>query len=111
VDEVAELYYLTFIFEIGSVISILLLVYSIYLIENIKKLFPGGSIAKKWLIMEVLVIGLIALLIFGLIYLLFPDEAMSYIMSGILYIITGIFVFIIVRMNLKTYKIILRKTD
>ena len=110
-DETSGIYYLTFIFEIGSVVSILLLIYSLYLIENIKKLFPGGNIVKKWLIMELIVIGLIILQLLGLIFLLAPDQTISYILSGILYIITGIFVFIIINLNLKTYKVILHKKE
>lgn len=103
------IFYFTFIFEIGSVISIILLLYCLYLTEKIKKLFPGGNIVKKWIVMQVIIIIFIFFYVLGLIFIFNPDPSITYVISGILNLFTGFFVLIIVNLTYRTYKIILYK--
>ena len=103
------LFYFTFIFEIGSVLSIILLVYSLYLIEKIKRLFPGGSIVKKWITMQIILIALIVLYALGLIFIFHPDQNIFYIITGTLILFSGLFIVIIIILTYKTYQIILHK--
>ena len=118
--EIDILYIFSYIFEIGSVVNILLMSICLIKIEKIKKLFPGGNISKKWIIMQIIVLIFIIFNIFALINLsiqFFQSETheqtiyetINYIIYGVLIIFTGIFVFIIITLNLKIYKVILHK--
>lgn len=103
------LFYFTFIFEIGSVISIILLVYSLFIIEKMKRLFPGGSIVKKWITMQMILIILLVLYVLGLIFIFHPDPNIYYIITGTLILFSGVFIVIIIILTYKTYQIILHK--
>lgn len=107
----AVLEVLTFIFEIGSVLGLVFLSFSLYIAQKIKNLFPGGNIVKKWQIMQVLIIVFMVIQVIGLINIFFPDQRVTYIISGTLNLGTGIFIVLLFNLNFKTYKLILHKSQ
>lgn len=106
------LFGLSFVFEVGSVISIALLVISFFIIEKIKKLFPGGNIVKKWIAMQVIIITFLVLQIIDWILIFFPNEEyLDFMVAGFVNILIGIFVILIVYLSYNTYQIILGKKE
>jgi len=105
------IYALTFIFEVGSVLSLIFLSISLYIAEKIKKLFPGGNIVKKWQIMQILIVIFISIQVVGLINIFLENQDLTYIISGILNLSTGIFIVILFNLNYKTFKLILHKSQ
>lgn len=102
------LYILSFVFEIGSVVGIVVLALSLLLIERIKKLFPGGKVVRKYLIMQVMVLVIVVLHILGLILIFYTQTAeIVYITYGGINLAVSIFVFILINLMYKTYKLIL----
>ena len=59
-----ELEYLAWLYEIGTLLGIVLFAFGFYLIAKIKQLFPGGNIVKKWRIMQLLIILLSQIIVF-----------------------------------------------
>ncbi|MFX1274189.1 MAG: hypothetical protein ACFFBP_00535 [Promethearchaeota archaeon] len=111
VDLNTVIYVLTYIFEIGSVVGLIFLSFSLYLAQKIKQLFPGGNIVKKWQIMQLLIGVFMVIQVIGLLNIFFPDQNVTYIISGILNLGTGIFIVILFNLSFKTYKLILHKTQ
>ncbi len=105
------LFGLSFVFEVGSVVSIALLVISFFIIERIKKLFPGGNIVKKWIAMQVIIITFLVLQIVDWILIFFPNEYLDFMVVGFVNILIGVFVILIVYLSYNTYQIILGKKE
>lgn len=105
------LFYLSFIFEIGSIISIVFLVVSFYIAQKIKQLFPGGNIVKKWLFMQGIIIVILFLQIIKWVLVFVENEYLHYIIDGLINSLIGVFVVLIVYLSYNTYKIILGKSE
>ena len=104
-----ELEYLAWLYEIGTILGIALLVYCFYLIAKIKQLFPGGNIVKKWRIMQILIILLSAIFIIDWIVWIYDLHDVLFILGGIVRLSTGLFITILIGLFYKTYKLILHK--
>ena len=109
--EVDILYILSFVFETGSVLGIIVLGLSLILLEKIKKMFPGGKVVRKYLLMQVMVIIIITLHVVGLILIFYTDTPLIvYITYGTINVAVSVFVFILINLMYKTYKLILSQT-
>lgn len=105
----------SWLYEIGTIITIGIAILVIYIISKIKSLFPGGPIVKKWSLLQILLLALIGSFILDWILLWFPEAEVAftplyivnYFNRGALRIAIGIFLILIVFLFYKTYKVIL----
>ncbi|MHA1985476.1 MAG: hypothetical protein ACW98D_02455 [Promethearchaeota archaeon] len=101
-------YDLTFYFNIAcSIGGIVFFVYSMILIRKIKKLFPGSSVTKKWLLRQFLIVIFLFGYGFNIVFLIMDLTEIITIMTAMVYIFGGLFVFIIIKLVYNTYKTIL----
>jgi heme A synthase len=101
-------FYINLISSIGGIIFF---VYSLTLIEKIKKLFPGSKVTKKWIIREGLIVIFLVGYILNIIFLLFNLTELVLIMTALVYFFGGLFVFIIIKLVHKTYATILAESE
>ncbi|MFW9825448.1 MAG: hypothetical protein ACFFE4_21075 [Candidatus Thorarchaeota archaeon] len=102
----------TFYFNlVCSIGGIVFFIYSLILIRKIKRLFPGSKITKKWLLRELLIILFLAGYILNIIFLVLQLTEIITIMTALVYIFGGLFVFIIIKLVYNTYKTILLEYD
>lgn len=102
----------TFYFNlVCSIGGIVFFIYSLILIGKIKRLFPGSKITKKWLLRELLIILFLAGYILNIIFLVLQLTEIITIMTALVYIFGGLFVFIIIKLVYNTYKTILLEYD
>ncbi|MFW9896517.1 MAG: hypothetical protein ACFFD7_11990 [Candidatus Thorarchaeota archaeon] len=98
----------TFYFNLGcSIGGIIFFIYSLILIRKIKRLFPGSKITKKWFLRELLIIIFLAGYILNILFLILQLTEIITIMTALVYIFGGLFVFIIIKLVYNTYKTIL----
>ena len=100
--------WITWITIISSIAGIFFFIYSYLVINKIKTIFPSGKVRKKWSLIQILIgiflIGYIANIIFN-----FTENIeVILIMTAIVYIFGGIFVFIIINLSYKTYRLIVK---
>ena len=103
------IYLLTWLYEIGTIVAIGLFVFSLYIIEKIIKQFPGGSIVKKWRIMQLLIVILSVIFIIDWIVWIYDIHDILFILAGIVRLSAAIFIVLIIMLFYRTYKLILRK--
>ena len=102
------IFYMNMIASIGGIFFFL---YSLILIRKIKKLFPKGSVSKKWLFRELLIIIFLFGYVFNIIIQLVPEMCfLSEYMTAMVYLFGGLFVFIIIKLVHKTYDTILKES-
>ncbi len=93
----------------SSIAGIVFFIYSYIIIIKIKTIFPSGKVRKKWSIIQILIsiflIGYIANIIFNIT----ENVELILIMTAIVYIFGGLFVFIIINLSYKTYRLIVSK--
>lgn len=97
---------LTYIYEIGTVIGIGLLVFCLYLMEKIIRLFPGSSMVLKWRLMQLGVIIFIALYILDWIVWLFDFHELLFIIGGTLRIGSSILIVLIILVFYRTINLV-----
>lgn len=98
----------TFYFNIVcSIGGIIFFVYSLILIRKIKKLFPGSSVTKKWMLRELLIVVFLLGYGFNIVFLVLQLTEILTIMTAMVYIFGGLFVFVIIKLVYNTYKTIL----
>ena len=94
---------------ISSIVGIFFFIYSFLVVNKIKTIFPSGKVRKKWTIIQILIsiflIGYIANIFFNII----ENVEVILIMTAIVYIFGGLFVFIIINLSYKTYRLIVSK--
>ncbi|MBD3227041.1 MAG: hypothetical protein GF329_02550 [Candidatus Lokiarchaeota archaeon] len=92
---------------IFSIIGMCIFVYCIFVIRKILKLFPKAKMRKDW------IINIILILIFtvgygvNIIAVIFAIDILLIIMQAFVYLFGAIFVFIVIRLSYKTYKLII----
>ena len=90
-----------------SIGGIIFFLYSLILIRKIKKLFPGSSVTKKWMLRELLIVIFLFGYAFNIIFLIMELTEVLVFMTALVYAFGGIFVFIIIKLVYNTYKTIL----
>jgi len=101
------IFYLNLIASVGGIFFFL---YSLILIRKIKKLFPKGSVSKKWLFREFLIVIFLFGYIFNIIFHIYGlTEILEY-MTAMVYLFGGLFVFVIIKLVHKTYDTILKES-
>jgi len=101
------IFYLNLVASIGGIIFF---IYSLVLIRKIKNLFPKGSVSKKWLFREFLIVIFLFGYIFNIVFHFYGlTEFLEY-MTALVYLFGGLFVFIIIRLVHKTYVTILKES-
>ena len=101
------IFYLNLIASLGGIFFFL---YSLVLIRKIKKLFPKGSVSKKWLFRQLLIIIFLFGYMFNIIFHFYElTEFLEY-MTILVYLFGGVFVFVIIKLVHKTYDTILKQS-
>jgi len=95
---------------ICSVGGIIFFVYSLIIIRKIKKLFPASKITRKWLLREALIVIFLAGYVLNIIFQFFALTEFIIIMTALVYLFGGLFVYIIIRLVHKTYTTILMES-
>ncbi|MHA1268452.1 MAG: hypothetical protein ACTSPY_01575 [Candidatus Helarchaeota archaeon] len=90
-----------------SIIGIVIFIYCILIIKKILNLFPKAKMRREWSISAILVGIFTGGYIINIIGILLNIEFILDIMQSFVYLFGAIFVFIIVRLSYKTYKLIL----
>ncbi|MHA1413833.1 MAG: hypothetical protein ACTSO4_14590 [Promethearchaeota archaeon] len=90
-----------------SIAGIIFFVISLFIVKKIKNLFPQGSLTKKWAIIQ----GFIGLFLCGyilnIVLLLLDLQDVIILTTAAVYLFGGMFVFFIIYLGYKTYKLIL----
>ena len=92
---------------ICSIGGLIFFALSTLVVRKILKLFPGAKVRKKWLRIQMLIIIFTFGYIFNIIFLLLGATEIIIIMTAIVYIFGGIFVFIVINLAFKTYQTII----
>ena len=101
------IFYLNLITSLGGIFFFL---YSLILIRKIKKLFPKGSVSKKWLFRELLIVIFLFGYIFNIIFHIYGLTELLEYMTAMVYLFGGLFVFVIIKLVHKTYDTILKES-
>ena len=101
------IFYLNLIASVGGIFFFL---YSLILIRKIKKLFPKGSVSKKWFFREFLIVVFLFGYIFNIIFHIYGLTELLEYMTAMVYLFGGLFVFIIIKLVHKTYDTILKES-
>ncbi|MHA1436988.1 MAG: hypothetical protein ACTSPD_05385 [Promethearchaeota archaeon] len=96
---------------ICSVFGIIFFIYCLFIISKIKEIFPSGSVVKKWVRIQILIIIFLGGYIFNIVFLLFEQNTFINFMTAIIYLFGGLFVLIIIDMSYKTYQTILLQSS
>lgn len=97
----------TFYFNLTcSLAGIVFFIYSSIIIKRIRELFPGTNIIKKWSRIQVLIILFLSGYVFNIIALFLELSEFIMIMTAMVYIFGGFFVFYIINLSYKTYKLV-----
>lgn len=89
-----------------SLVGIVFFIYSSIIIKRIRELFPGTNIIKKWSRIQVLIILFLIGYVFNIIALFLELSELIMIMTAMVYIFGGFFVFYIINLSYKTYKLV-----
>ncbi|MFX0010194.1 MAG: hypothetical protein ACFE9R_07765 [Candidatus Hermodarchaeota archaeon] len=95
---------------IASIGGIFFFIYSLVLIRKIKHLFPKGSVSKKWVFREFLIVLFLFGYIFNMVFLFYDLTELLKYMTALVYLFGGVFVFIIIQLVYKTYVTILKES-
>jgi hypothetical protein len=106
---IAQALDLSYVYEIGTIAGIAILIFCIYLTEKIIRLFPGGNIVKKWRIMEILIVIFIILYILDWYIWLYDLHDLIFIIGGILRVGTAILFGLILFLFYRTTQIVLKR--
>ena len=101
------IFYLNLIASLGGIFFFL---YSLILIRKIKNLFPKGSVSKKWLFREFLIVIFLFGYIFNIIFHIYGLTELLEYMTAMVYLFGGLFVFVIIKLVHKTYDTILKES-
>ncbi len=96
---------------ICSLGGIVFFIYSLIIIRNIKALFPGANLIKKWLIIQVLILLFLVGYVCNIIFLALDIFEIVTIMTAIVYFFGGLFVLIVINLSYKTYKLIVLDSE
>lgn len=96
-------FYLNLICSLGGIVFF---IYSSIIIKRIRELFPGTNIIKKWSRIQLIIMVFLSGYIFNIITLFLALDELIIIMTAIVYIFGGFFVFYIINLSYKTYKIV-----
>jgi len=89
-----------------SLVGIVFFIYSSIIIKRIRELFPGTNIIKRWSRIQVLIIFFLIGYVFNIIALFLELSELIMIMTAMIYIFGGFFVFYIINLSYKTYKLV-----
>lgn len=96
-------FYLNLICSLGGIVFF---IYSSIIVKRIRELFPGTHIIKKWRRIQVLIILFLIGYVFNIITLFLDLSELIMIMIAIVYIFGGFFVYYIINLSYKTYKLV-----
>jgi len=92
---------------ICAIIGIVLFIYSNWIILKILKMFPKAKIRRDWKIINTLIIFFVGGYIVNIIAVLLNNTPVILAMQAFVYAFGAFFVFLIIRLSYKTYKIII----
>jgi len=93
---------------IFSIIGIGLFSYCVLIVRKILQLFPKAKMRREWIINAILIMIFIVGYIVNIIAITLSLTAMLNIMVAFVYLFGAVFVFIIIRLSYKTYKLIIK---
>lgn len=93
----------------SSIAGIFFFIYSYMVVIKIKKIFPSGKVRKKWSLIQVLIIIFLIGYLVSIIFNIIENVEVVLIMTAIVYIFGGLFVFIVINLSYKTYRLIVTK--
>ena len=94
-----------------SIAGIAFFIYSLVITGKIRKIFPTGKVVKKWLFIQILIIIFLIGYVANIIVNLLGYTEISHVMTAIVYIFGGLFVFIVINLSYKTYKLIVESNQ
>ena len=97
---------LTYIYEIGTIIGIGFLVFCLYFMQKIIRLFPGAKMVLKWRIMQLLIITFIVLYVIDWIVWIFDIQSILFIIGGIIRLGGAVLMSIIIILFYRTINIV-----
>jgi hypothetical protein len=97
---------LTYIYEIGTVIGIGFLIFCLFLMEKIIRLFPGSNMVLKWRLMQLGVIIFIILYIIDWIVWAYDFHDLLFIISGVVRIGSSVLIALIIFLFYRTINIV-----
>jgi hypothetical protein len=100
-------FYLNLAFSIGGICFFIL---SLRIIIKIKEMFPGSPVIKKWNTMMILIYIFLAGYVFNILFLALELTAITTVMTAIVYVFGGLFVYLIINLSYKTYKSMILKS-
>jgi len=96
---------------ICSIRGVILFIVSLLLVGKIKKLFPGARILKKWNIIQILIYIFLVGYVSNIVFLFLEITNVVLVMTAIVYIFGGFFVYLVINLTYKTYKVIIEESD
>ena len=93
-----------------SVIGLALFLYCLLVVRNILNLFPKAKMRRDWMIIGIL----IAFFSVGYavnIWALLANPAILVYMQSFVYLFGAVFVFVVIQLSLRTYKLILKSAE
>lgn len=97
-------FYFNLICSIGGIVFFII---SLFIIRRIMKLFPASNIAKKWIVIEILIFIFLGGYVVNIIFLALDMTSIVALFTAIVYIFGALFVFFIVSLSYNTYKTII----
>lgn len=97
-------FYFNLICSIGGMVFFIV---SLVIIRKIKRLFPGGNIIKKWVIIQALIVLFLAGYVLNIVFLALEMTEFVQFFTALVYIFGALFVLIIVHLSYKTYRLII----
>ncbi len=89
-----------------SVAGIFFFAYSLLIVNKIKGIFPSGKVLKKWSFIQVMIGIFLTGYGVNIVFNFIGDLQVILFMTAIVYIFGGLFVFMIINLSYKTYRLI-----
>ena len=93
----------------SSIVGIVFFICSYLIVIKIKTIFPTGKVRKKWSLIQLLLILFLIGYLVSIIFNIIENVEVVFIMTAIVYIFGGLFVFIVINLSYKTYSLIVTK--
>ena len=91
-----------------AVVGGLIFVFSTLQVNKILKLFPSSRMTKDWKIIRILIVFFLVGYILNIIAVLQDLQSVLLVMQALVYLFGALFVLMVIRLSLKTYKVILK---
>lgn len=94
-----------------AVVGALVFIFCIGMVFNIIKLFPNARMTRDWKVINILIGFFLVGYLLNIIAVINAWTSVLLVMQAFVYLFGAIFVFIVVRLSLRTYKIIIESAN